>query len=90
MARGKRTSLLLVGSGIALIGAPAAADDAASVADENSVIVWGRGESLIGQAPAASEGAVAGADLSVRPLLRVAELLETVPGLIAAQHSGSG
>ncbi|MFL6550695.1 MAG: TonB-dependent receptor plug domain-containing protein, partial [Povalibacter sp.] len=90
MARGKRTSLLLVGSGIALIGASAAAEDAASVADENSVIVWGRGESLIGQAPAASEGAVAGADLSVRPLLRVAELLETVPGLIAAQHSGSG
>jgi outer membrane cobalamin receptor len=26
----------------------------------------------------------------VRPLLRVAELLEVVPGLIAAQHSGSG
>ena len=31
-----------------------------------------------------------GADLAVRPLLRVAELLEAVPGLIAAQHSGSG
>lgn len=39
---------------------------------------------------AASEGAVGGADLSVRPLLRVAELLEVVPGLIAAQYSGSG
>ena len=26
----------------------------------------------------------------MRPLLRVAELLEAVPGLIAAQHSGSG
>jgi outer membrane receptor protein involved in Fe transport len=54
------------------------------------VIVFGRGERLIGTAEAASEGAVGGADLSVRPLLRVAELLEVVPGLIAAQHSGSG
>ncbi|HVF15685.1 MAG TPA: TonB-dependent receptor [Steroidobacteraceae bacterium] len=54
------------------------------------VIVFGRGERLIGVAEAASEGAVGGADLSVRPLLRVAELLEVVPGLIAAQHSGSG
>ena len=26
----------------------------------------------------------------MRPLLRVAELLEAVPGMIAAQHSGSG
>ena len=54
------------------------------------VIVFGRAEELIGKADAASEGSVGGADLSVRPLLRVAELLEVVPGLIAAQHSGSG
>jgi outer membrane receptor protein involved in Fe transport len=54
------------------------------------VVVFARGENLIGKADAASEGAVGGADLSVRPLLRVAELLEVVPGLIAAQHSGSG
>jgi outer membrane receptor protein involved in Fe transport len=56
----------------------------------DEVIVFGRGDALIGTAAAASEGAVAGADLSVRPLLRVAELLEAVPGLIAVQHSGSG
>jgi outer membrane receptor protein involved in Fe transport len=61
---------------------------AADVLEE--VVVFGRGEALIGKAGAASEGAVGGADLSVRPLLRVAELLEAVPGLIAAQHSGSG
>ena len=54
------------------------------------VVIFARGENLIGRADAASEGAVGGADLSVRPLLRVAELLEVVPGLIAAQHSGSG
>jgi outer membrane receptor protein involved in Fe transport len=56
----------------------------------DEVVVFGRGEHLIGVAQAASEGTVGGADLGVRPLLRVAELLEVVPGLIAAQHSGSG
>src|SRR5688500_13668021 len=54
------------------------------------VLVFARGEQQIGQATAASEGAVGGAGLSVRPLLRVAELLEVVPGMIAVQHSGSG
>jgi outer membrane receptor protein involved in Fe transport len=58
--------------------------------DMEEVVVYGRGERLIGEAQAASEGTVGGADLGVRPLLRVAELLEVVPGLIAAQHSGSG
>jgi outer membrane receptor protein involved in Fe transport len=54
------------------------------------VVIFARGENLIGKASAASEGAVGGADLTVRPMLRVAELLEVVPGLVAAQHSGSG
>jgi len=54
------------------------------------VLVFGRAEQQIGIAQAASEGAISGADLTVRPILRVAELLEAVPGLIAAQHSGSG
>jgi outer membrane receptor protein involved in Fe transport len=71
-----------------------AADTDDSKTDPNrqlqEVVVFARGENLIGKADAASEGAVGGADLSVRPLLRVAELLEVVPGLIAAQHSGSG
>jgi outer membrane receptor protein involved in Fe transport len=66
---------------------PVAATD-----DENleEVVVFGRGERQIGVAAASSEGVVAGADLAVRPMLRVAELLEAVPGMIAAQHSGSG
>ncbi len=68
-----------------------AAASASAPADElDEVVVHGRGERLIGTATAASEGTIAGADLSVRPLLRVAELLEAVPGMIAVQHSGSG
>ncbi len=57
---------------------------------QEEVLVFGRAEDMIGTASAASEGTVGGADLSVRPILRVAELLEVVPGLIAVQHSGSG
>jgi outer membrane receptor protein involved in Fe transport len=56
----------------------------------NTIIVFGRAERRIGQAVAASEGGVAGADLAVRPLLRPGEILEATPGLIATQHSGGG
>jgi len=71
----------------------AAEDEAMATADApgvSEVVVFGRGEAKIGIAHAASEGSVAGSDLLVRPLLRTAELLEAVPGLIAAQHSGTG
>lgn len=64
--------------------------ETATVSAEQDVLVFGRGEAKIGTAHAASEGTVAGSDLLVRPLLRVAELLEAVPGMVAAQHSGSG
>lgn len=66
---------------------PADSDKAATDAD---IVVFGRGEDKIGKAGAASEGSIAGSDLLIRPLLRVAELLEAVPGMVAAQHSGSG
>src|SRR2546422_8356990 len=78
---------------VASFAAPDPADspkDSAKEGPMQEVVIFARGENLIGKAAAASEGAVGGADLSVRPLLRVAELLEVVPGLIAAQHSGSG
>ncbi len=75
----------------ALCALPALAADEPADSDElEEVVVYGREERLIGIVSAASEGTVGGADLAVRPLLRVAELLEAVPGLIAAQHSGSG
>ena len=45
---------------------------------------------LVGIAGAASQGAVTSAQLDARPILRPGEVLETVPGLIASQHSGEG
>lgn len=71
--------------------ADAAADtDAGEERSANDIVVFGHSEVTIGTAHAASEGSVTGADLLVRPRLRVAEFLEAVPGMVAAQHSGSG
>jgi outer membrane receptor protein involved in Fe transport len=54
------------------------------------VVVFGRNLDLVGTAEAASEGSISGADLLVRPLFKTAELLESMPGMVAVQHSGSG
>jgi len=59
-------------------------------AEIEEVVVFGRNLDLMGTAEAASEGSVSGADLLVRPLFKTAELLESMPGMVAVQHSGSG
>ena len=52
--------------------------------------VWGRSLQLLGTADSASQGVVGYDDFSTRPLARVAELMEVIPGMIATQHSGPG
>ena len=47
-------------------------------------------ENLVGVAGAASQGAITARQLEARPIMRPAEVLEAVPGLIASQHSGEG
>jgi len=83
-------SLLLALPGV---GRTQEAQNAASQAPPGpteEVIVFGRATELLGSAQAASQGSVAGADMLVRPMLKTAELLEAVPGMVAVQHSGSG
>ncbi len=53
-------------------------------------VVTGRADPLLGIAAASSEGYVGRDHLDLRPLLRPGEVLETVPGLLATQHSGAG
>lgn len=77
-------------SAVAVVAGVAVQSDTQNFYVVDEVTVFGRGENLIGSAAAASEGAVAGDNLLVRPMLRVADLLEAVPAMIAAQHSGSG
>lgn len=54
------------------------------------VIVKADPGNVIGISDSANEGHVSAAQIANRPLLRPAELLEIVPGLIVTQHSGSG
>lgn len=62
-----------------------------AVGQELDVIeVLGRQFNLIGSANSASEGRISQDELQRRPLLRTGDLLESVPGLVATQHSGSG
>lgn len=54
------------------------------------VVVFGRAQQQIGTAQTASEGMVGYDDITLPPLLRVGELVEAVPGMVATQHSGTG
>jgi len=54
------------------------------------VKVLGRRLDLAGEARSASEGVIGQEDLSLRPMLRPGDILESIPGLIMTQHSGSG
>ncbi len=54
------------------------------------VEVIGRAANLIGSSTSATEGRISQDELQRRPLLRTGDLLESVPGLVATQHSGSG
>jgi len=54
------------------------------------VVVTGRQDSMIGIASSATQGTVGATELADRPILRVGEILETVPGVIITQHAGGG
>lgn len=56
---------------------------------ENMIII-DRSDNLIGIAESASQGNIGQEQLKYRPTSRPGEVLETVPGMIASQHSGEG
>ena len=45
---------------------------------------------MLGRASTASQGSVTKKELQLRPVYRVGQLLETVPGLVVSIHSGEG
>ncbi len=54
------------------------------------LIVYARSQEVLGVAESSSEGIVGYDDITLPPLLRVGELVEAVPGMVATQHSGTG
>ncbi len=73
----------------AILAAPAFAVDITTPAVD-AVIITGRAENLVGRAASANEGYIGHAELSRRPLSRVGEVVEAIPGVIVTQHSGGG
>lgn len=63
---------------------------AAGLPTLQEVTVSSGAQDLTGVADSATEGTVTAKQLANRPLLRPAEVLETVPGMIVTQHSGDG
>lgn len=56
----------------------------------DKVLVSGNQHDLTGVADNASEGTVTAKQLANRPLLRPAEVMEAIPGMMVTQHSGDG
>ncbi|MFZ2280932.1 MAG: TonB-dependent receptor [Prosthecobacter sp.] len=72
-----------------------APDGGGSLAEELTlempeIVIEGKAESLIGIATSASKGQTSAKELLARPFSRRGELLESIPGFIATQHSGDG
>lgn len=68
---------------------PALAQSGSS-AENDDIVVFGRALPQIGVATSGSQGVVGYRDFEDKPLSRVGELVENVPGVIATQHSGTG
>ena len=81
--RSARLSCLLLGTSLLTpaFGEPTQTEE---------VTVTASRQNLISIAQTASEGAVTQEELQLRPVYRVGQLLETVPGLVVTIHSGEG
>ena len=71
------------------VTAPANAHEGQSELLEE-LIAYGRAQEMLGTAESASEGMVGYDDITLPPRMRVGELVEAVPGMVATQHSGTG
>ncbi len=88
--RHERTYTWLLGAALALFPVAAYADEKATDQKRDEIIVYGRALPQIGTALSGSQGTVGYRDFEDKPLSRVGELIENVPGMIATQHSGTG
>lgn len=79
------------GMSLALVGLFASMPSyATETVDLDEVEVRAHYDNAIGSSDAASEGKVNASLIKNRPIARIGEILEFVPGMIVTQHSGSG
>jgi len=76
----------------AALASQARADEATADSDAatavSQVVVTASRVDLLGQAATASQGTVTKAEVDLRPIYRIGQLYETVPGLVVTVHSG--
>ena len=82
------TALLLMATAAPLCAR--AADAAAPPGSVSEVVVTASRQDLLGTADTASQGAITRTEVELRPIFRVGQLYETVPGLVVTIHSGEG
>ena len=70
--------------------AQAAAPAGASDIQLEGVVVTASRLDLLGKALSASQGSVTAKEIELRPILRIGQLYETIPGLVVTIHSGEG
>ena len=71
-------------------GAIDAAATPSKTSQVSEVVVTASRQDLLGTADTASQGAVTRTEVELRPIFRVGQLYETVPGLVVTIHSGEG
>jgi outer membrane receptor protein involved in Fe transport len=84
-------SLLALAAGLGAAAAARADDaDLASPKVVTEVVVTASRNDLLGKAVSASQGTVTREEVELRPIFRIGQLYETVPGLVVTIHSGEG
>ncbi|MGZ3375196.1 MAG: TonB-dependent receptor [Phenylobacterium sp.] len=85
------TAVLALASASASRAADADGGGAAPAsASVSEVVVTASRQDLLGTADTASQGVVTRTEVELRPIFRVGQLYETVPGLVVTIHSGEG
>lgn len=79
--------ILPVAAILSAVSTPALAEDAPSSSD---IVVTASTIDVLGKANTSSQGSITRQELQQRPVYRVGQLLETVPGLSVTAHSGEG
>jgi hypothetical protein len=99
-----RASLFAAAASLAIAGAAHAQTPSAAVAPApasqpatgepstvvDQVVVTASRVNILGVAETASQGVITAKELSLRPVYRPGQLLETTPGLVVTAHSGEG
>jgi hypothetical protein len=78
-------SVLVAGAAVAAFGRPVAAQ---TPQPSSEVVVTASRLDLLGKAVTASQGSVTKKEIQLRPIYRIGQLYETVPGLVVTVHSG--